>query len=142
MAFTVTPPRAPFLGERLGEAVDSGLGGGVIDLAVLAGLAVDRADIDDAAELPLLHPLEHRLGHVEAAAEIDVDHLVPHLAGHPLHRRVAGDSGIVDEDVDRPQLRLDLAAAFEAGVEIADVPFVGLDSGPRGEVAAFSSLPA
>jgi hypothetical protein len=39
-----------FLRQRLGEAVDAGFGGGVIDLAILAGLAVDRADVDDAAD--------------------------------------------------------------------------------------------
>ena len=44
-----------FLRQRLGEAVDAGLGGGIIDLAVLAGLAVDRADVDDAAELARVH---------------------------------------------------------------------------------------
>ena len=44
------PLRGAFLRQRLGEAVDARLRGGVVDLAVLAGLAVDRADIDDAAE--------------------------------------------------------------------------------------------
>ena len=82
--------------------MDARLGGGIIDLAVLAGLAVDRADIDDAAKFAPVHAVPHRLGHVEAAAEIDVDHLVPGLAAHPLHGAVAGDAGIVDHDVDRP----------------------------------------
>src|SRR5476651_2134927 len=39
-----------FLGQRLGETVDAGLCGGIVHLAVLPALAVDRADVDDAAE--------------------------------------------------------------------------------------------
>ena len=64
-----------FLRQRLGEAVDARFGGGVVDLAVLPGLAVDRADVDDPAPAALAHAGERRLGHVEAAAEIGVDHL-------------------------------------------------------------------
>src|SRR5712664_3618617 len=64
------PLRCAFLGQRLGEAVDARLGGGVVDLAVLAALAVDRADIDDAAEAARAHLLDHGAAHVEARAEI------------------------------------------------------------------------
>ena len=39
------------LSEGLGEAVDAGLSGGVVHLAHLPGLAVHRADVDDAPEL-------------------------------------------------------------------------------------------
>src|SRR4029453_12973505 len=37
------------LGERFGETVDARLGRGVVDLAILSRLAVDRADVDDPA---------------------------------------------------------------------------------------------
>src|SRR6266542_5638627 len=46
------------LRQRLGEAVDAGLGGGIVDLAILAGLASDAADIDDAAEPRCPHAVE------------------------------------------------------------------------------------
>src|SRR5690606_271505 len=59
-----------FLRQRLGEAMDAALGRGVIVLAVLPGLSVDRADVDDPAPAALLHAREARLGHVEAAAEV------------------------------------------------------------------------
>src|SRR5205085_9105696 len=103
-----------FLRQRLGEAVDARLGGGIIDLPVLPGLAVDRADVDDPAVAAAGHALEHRFGHVEAAAEVDVDDLLPLHAVHPLHGRIAGDSGIVDQHIDRPDLGLDLRDAFHA----------------------------
>ena len=98
-----------FLRQRLGEAVDAGLGGGIIDLPVLARLAVDRADVDDAAVATADHAVEHGLCHVEAAAEVRIDHVLPLLVVHSLHRRIARDSGVVDQHVDRPELRFDLA---------------------------------
>jgi len=54
---------------------------------------------------------------------------------HPLHRRVAGDSGVVDEHVDRPEVGFDLAHAFLARVIVGHVPFVGGDPGALGEFA-------
>ena len=50
--------------QRLGEAVDPAFGGGVVDLAILSGLAIDRPDVDDAAPARLYHPRHER-----AAAE-------------------------------------------------------------------------
>src|SRR6185436_8766109 len=113
----------------------AGLGGGVIDLAVLAGLAVDRTDVDDPPVTASRHPVPHRLGHVEHAAEVDVDHLAPLAAIHPLHRRIAGDARIVDEDVDGPELALHLAHALDARVEVGYVPLEALDPGALGELA-------
>src|SRR3546814_15468244 len=52
-------PRA-FLRQRLGEAVDARFGGGIVDLAVLARLPVDRADVDNAAPAALDHRSEER----------------------------------------------------------------------------------
>src|SRR3546814_4317704 len=68
-----------FLRQRLGEAVNAGFGSGVIHLAILPRLAVDRPDIDDPAPAAFAHAGKHRLRHVKAAAEIDVDDFLPHL---------------------------------------------------------------
>src|SRR3546814_1090011 len=105
----------------------------IIDLPILPRLTVDLADIDDAAEFALAHPLEDGLCHVEAAAEVHVDDFVPHLARHSLHRAVARDAGVVDQHVDRSQLAFHLLCAGEAGVEIGDIPLVGLDAGAVGK---------
>ena len=56
------PARGALLRQRLGEADVAGLGGGIIGLAHLALLAVDRGDVDDAAELALAHAFDHRRG--------------------------------------------------------------------------------
>src|SRR3546814_16144379 len=72
-------PRA-FLRQRLGEAVDARFGGGIVDLAVLARLPVDRADVDDAAPAALDHAAKGRFRPVEAAAEVDAHDIVPIVA--------------------------------------------------------------
>jgi hypothetical protein len=129
------------LGQGLGEAVDAGLGGGVVDLAVLAGLAVDGADVDDAPEAALAHASMHRVSTVEAGAEVGVDDLVPLLVGHLVHGAVAGDAGVVDQDVDRPEVLLDLGDAGCDRVVVADVELVGRDAVRSVNSCAASSLP-
>jgi hypothetical protein len=54
---------------------------------------------------------------------------------HALHGGVAGDAGIVDEHVDRAEIGLDLRNALLAGLEIGDIPFVGLDADALAERA-------
>ena len=119
------------LGQRLGEADVAGLGGGIVDLADLALLAVDRGDGDDAAELAVAHAAPHRMGHVE-----DADRLVSMTsfhcsARHLVEHGVAGDAGIVDQHVDRAEIGLDLADAGGAGIVVGDRPFVDRDAGLR-----------
>jgi hypothetical protein len=126
-------PRA-FLRQRLGEAQVAGLGGGIVGLPRLPLLSVDRRDVDDAAELAVTHARPQRMGHVEQAGQVGVDHLFPLLPGrHLVEHRVAGDAGIVHQHVDRADLGLDLGDAGGAGVIVGDRPFVGRDAGFLGE---------
>src|SRR3546814_8786775 len=81
-----------FLRQRLGEAVDARFGGGIVDLAVLASLPVDRADVDDAAPAALDHAAKGRSRHVEAAAEVDAHVIVTIVVAHTRQRDVAGRS--------------------------------------------------
>jgi hypothetical protein len=55
--------------------------------------------------------------HVEQRAEIGVDHRRPLLRLHAVELGVAGDAGIVDQHVDRPELGFDLLDAGGAGLE-------------------------
>ena len=105
-----------------------GLRGGVVDLSVLSSLAIDAADIDDAAELAITHALERQLAHVEAGPEIGIDHRIPHVAAHPQQRAVAGDAGVVDQNLDRTMLGDDLGDAGLACLEAADVEFDDRDA--------------
>ena len=60
--------------------------------------------------------LEHRpgdgLGHVERAEQVRLEDLAPGLGAHPHDQVVAGDAGVVDEDVD-------LAERLERGLDDA-----------------------
>src|SRR5207253_3788182 len=115
--------------ERLGEAYVAGLGRGIVDLAELPLLAIDRRDVDDTAELAGAHALDHLPRHVEQRTEIGVDHRVPLLERHLVEGGILGDAGIVDQHVDRTEIRLDLLDAGDAGVERTDVPFIDGDAG-------------
>jgi hypothetical protein len=46
-----------------------------------------------------------------------------------VEHRVAGDAGVIDQDVDRAEIGLDLLQAGRAGVERGDIPFVDGDAG-------------
>ena len=115
------PEARAFLRQRLGEAVDPAFGGGVIDLAVLPRLAVDRPDVDDPAPAAFLHSRESGLGGVEAAAQIGAHDRVPIVIAHFQQRAVAGDAGIVDDHVDRPVFPFDPGAGLVDRVGIADI---------------------
>src|SRR3546814_19484201 len=110
--------------DLLGEAVDARFGGGVIDLAILPRLAVDRTDVDDPPPFTLAHPRKHRLGHVEAAAEVGAQHLVPHLVGHLRHTPVPRAPRIVDHDIDHTPALAVLCAPLLSLVKTAKTPFV------------------
>jgi len=61
--------------------VDAGFSGGIVDLAVLASLAVDAADADNAPKLCAAHVIKGQFAEVVAGAEICVDDGIPHVAG-------------------------------------------------------------
>src|SRR6185295_555727 len=69
----------------------------------------------------------------EAGAEIGVDHGVPHVAGEAGHGGVAGDAGVVDEDLDLAGFGMDLLDGGLAGLEAAGVELDDLDAGLGGE---------
>src|SRR3546814_14103439 len=55
------------------------------------------------------------------------------LFPYPTLFRSAGDAGIIHHDVDRSDLCGHPRAAVEAGLMVADVPFIGADAGAVGE---------
>src|SRR5580704_10229039 len=88
-----------FLGQRLRQAEQAGLGRGIVRLADRPGLADDRGHVDDPAGTALDHVLERRLGHEESAGQIDGDDPQPVLVAHLGHGLVDGDARVVDQDV-------------------------------------------
>ncbi|MFT6607946.1 MAG: hypothetical protein ACJA1G_000018 [Qipengyuania sp.] len=123
------PEARAFLRQRLGEAVNPAFGGGVVDLAILSGLAIDRPDVDDAAPSAFFHPREGGLGGVETAAQIGAHDRVPVRVAHLEQRAVAGDPGIVDHHVDRAMLLGDACAGRCDSLGVADIELARGDAG-------------
>jgi hypothetical protein len=88
--------------QRLGKAMHAGLGGGVVGLAKRTLLAIDRRDVDDAPRALRHHRLDGLLADVEDAVEVGAQHGVPVLRAHLAKAAVAGDAGVVDQQVEAP----------------------------------------
>src|SRR5690606_18559670 len=93
-----------FLGQRHAETVYAGLGGGIVGLAELPLMAIDRTDVDDAAPLAFEHVFEHLLGDVEQAVQVGVDDGTPVVERHFAEQTVAGDARVVHEHIDGAEL--------------------------------------
>ncbi len=95
--------RHPFGGhfqrQRHGETMHARFGRGVIGLAELAFFAIHRRDVDDAAPAPLDHAVDHLLGHIEHGVEIGSQHQIPIFVAHFAQYGVAGDAGVVHQNV-------------------------------------------
>jgi len=85
------------------------------------------------AELAVPHPRPQRMGHVEQARQVGVDHFLPLRGGHLVEHRVAGDPGVVHQNVDGSDLGLDLGDPGGTGVILRDRPLIGRDAGLLGE---------
>ena len=114
-----------FAGEGLGEADEAGFGGGVVGLAGLASFADDGRDVDDAAPAGFEHGLHAGLGYEEGAGEVGGEDVVPVFALHAEGKGVAGDAGVVDEDIDAAEVGDDGAGAVLDGVFAGDIERVG-----------------
>ena len=93
--------------QRLRQADDPGLGGGVVRLARVPVDADDAREVHDRAGAAAKHLPRDGAAGVEGAAQVRVDDLLPVLVAHARDQRVARDAGVVDEDVDVAELRLD-----------------------------------
>lgn len=61
------------------------------------------------------------LDHVEGSFEIGVEDGVPVFGFHPHDEVIAGDAGVIDEDVDAAEVGDDLFSGFLDGVEVGDI---------------------
>lgn len=115
-------------GEGHGEAMEPGLGGGVVGLARVTLHARDGRDADDAAPALLGHRPDEALRPIEGRGKVGGDDVVPILLGHRHDEFVAGDAGVVDEDLDGAELGVDLLAGLgdRGGVGDVDLESLGL----------------
>jgi hypothetical protein len=81
------------------------------------------------------------MAHVVTGGQIDIDDLVPVLRLHLVQEAVKADAGIVDQDIDRADLLLDLRNACCTTLVVADIPFEGGNLGLGGEGAGMVFTP-
>ena len=80
------------------------------------------------------HGAEDGTGEIERAFEIGLEHDIPIVARHAHGECVAGDAGIVDQNVATAEVGEDLIARLLHGVEVGDIHRVGLGNSWRRSV--------
>src|SRR5271155_5293801 len=91
-------------GERPRQARDRSLGGVVQQVAAACDNGTYGGDVNDGAALVAAHQRNRRLGTEGVAHQVDVEYLVPARRARLVDLLVFADAGIVDEDVEAPEL--------------------------------------
>ncbi len=99
-AFTVIPFGPNSRAQGLGHPDQAGLRGGIVGLPEISREPHDRRSVDDFSSAALDHVRSHCPGAVKHASKVYGDHLVPLLRSHLQQGSVAGDSSVVNQDVD------------------------------------------
>ena len=94
--------------DRLAQPHDRVLGRAVGRAAGEAGLAGGRGDLHEVAATARHEPLEGELRAEDHAVEVDVDHALGGRVGLLDERPDRHDPRVVDQDVERAELALDL----------------------------------
>src|SRR5699024_8866851 len=108
-------------GDRPGEADQAGLRGRVVRLTGHSVEARDRGDEDDAALLRPDHHGDGALDSAEGTGEVRIDDGFELLIVHAHEQIVGGDAGIGHDDLDGPQLLLDLGEGPVDGCGVGDI---------------------
>src|SRR3990172_1271842 len=115
----VSPGQLP--GDRPGQTDHSGLGGRVVGLAGVAHHPRHAGHVDDPPAAPLQHRSGRRPGEQKCPPQIDVDHGVELLVFHAQDDVVAGDSGVVDQDLEAAPLVDDCVDHFADALAVGHV---------------------
>src|SRR5204862_2654407 len=99
-------------GERPRQARDRGLGGVVLQVAAACYDGTYGGDVHDGAALVAPHQRNRRLGTEDVAHQVDVEDLGPARCARLVDLLVFADAGIVDENVETPEL---LPSAVDEG---------------------------
>src|SRR5258708_2617102 len=116
--------RSDFDGDGFGDADEAGFRGDVVVLPSVAAFGDDGRDVDDAAGAGFHHRRQHLLDADVRARKIGSDDRVPIVRLHAHGQTVAGDGGVVDEDIDFAEFFED---GFKAGLDLIDIGDVHLD---------------
>src|SRR5207237_951556 len=81
----------------------------------------DAGDVDNPSAATLQHSARHGPDAGEGTAKVGVLHRIPVLVLEPHYDVVAGNAGVVDQDVDRSESLLDVIDEFGDGGGVADI---------------------
>src|SRR5205823_97563 len=90
--------------ERPRQARDRGLGGVVLQIAAACDDGTYGGDVNDGAALVAAHQRNRRLGTEDVAHQVDAEDLVPARRARLVDLLVFADAGVVDKDVEAPEL--------------------------------------
>src|SRR6201999_576592 len=79
-------------------------GGVVLQVAAACDDGTHGGDVDDGAAFVAAHQRNRRLGTEDVAHQVDVEDLFPARRARLVDLLVFADAGIVDEDVEAPEL--------------------------------------
>ena len=125
-------------GERFGDDVDGGLGGGVGDAGATAAVAGDGGDVDDRAFAGGAHVRRGGAAAVEDAAQVGAEDVVPDFVGDGIEVVVGDEVGhgaVVDEDLEGAEL-------VDGGLDEALAVGVVAEIGPDGDGLAAAGADA
>ena len=120
-----------FAGGGFCEGDEGGFAGRVVGLAGVADEAADGGDVDDATVAGFHHGADDGAGKEEGGAEVGVEDALPVFVAHAQEECVAGDAGVVDENVDFLKFLEDGFGEGLGGFGVGDVAGegVGLSTG-------------
>ena len=113
--------RAPVGAHPARQHLQAALAGGVGRGPGPRDLRLQRGDVDDLAAAALDHPAGGGAADQEGAGEVRLDDAVPLGLGELEQRRAVLDAGVVDEDVERAELRLHRRDAGLGRLAVGDV---------------------
>src|SRR5580692_3169605 len=88
-----------FAGDGLREPNQTGFAGRVVALAGVADEADDRRNVDDAAGALFGEYAKEFAGEMERAFEVGIHHDIPVLIAHAHEQTIAGDTGVIDQNI-------------------------------------------
>src|SRR5438477_1524691 len=103
-AFTRMPSGEWIGGERPRQARDRGLSRVVLQVPAARHDGTHGGDVNDGTALVAAHQRNRRLGTEDVAHQVDVEDLVPARRARLVDLLVFADAGVVDEDVEAPEL--------------------------------------
>src|SRR5690606_10592762 len=105
---------------------------GVVRLPGVSLYAHYRTHVDKYPPAVFHHDPRRRFGKVEYRLEVYLQHIIPLVLGHAEQQAIFGDARIVDNDVERSELRYDIVNQLLSCIEFGSIRTIALYFGAIG----------